>query len=64
MKKFVVIAAISATLPAFAQTGKCDRACLEKLVDSYLAAVVAHDPARVSIAANAKFVENTVPMRP
>jgi len=44
--------------------GQCDRACLDKLVDSYLAAVVAHDPTRVSLAASVKFVENTVPMKP
>jgi hypothetical protein len=30
------------------------------LVDAYLAAVVAHDPARVPIAASARFVENAV----
>lgn len=44
--------------------GQCDRICLDKLVDSYLAAVVAHDPGQVSIAANAKLVENTVPTKP
>jgi hypothetical protein len=49
---------------AYAQTGQCDRACLNQLVDSYLAAVVAHDPARLAIASTAKFVENTVPLRP
>jgi hypothetical protein len=42
----------------------CDRTCLEKMVDSYLAALVARDPGKVPIAANAKFVENTVPTRP
>jgi hypothetical protein len=49
-------------LPAFAQT--CDRACLTKTLDAYLAAVVAHDPARVSMAADVKFVENTKVMKP
>ena len=43
---------------------QCDRACLNNTVDRYLAALVAHDPSRVAIAANAKFVENTVPMKP
>ncbi|HVV47383.1 MAG TPA: hypothetical protein VHC72_19365 [Bryobacteraceae bacterium] len=56
------IAAFSAN--AFAQTGQCNRACLNKMVDSYLAAVVAHDPRRAPIATDAKFVENTVPMKP
>ena len=47
-----------------APAATCDRACLSQLVDSYLAAVVAHEPARVPIAPNVKFVENTVPMKP
>jgi hypothetical protein len=44
-----------------ATRSQCDRACLNKMVDTYLAALVAHDPKRVPIAPNAKFVENTVP---
>ena len=42
----------------------CDRACLTGLVDAYLAALVAHDPSRVPIAANAKLVDNVTPMQP
>jgi hypothetical protein len=50
---------------AWAQGGaRCDRACLNKMVDSYLAALVAHDPTQVPIAPNAKFVENAAPMKP
>ena len=49
---------------AFAQhADHCDRACLKKMVDTYLAAVVAHDPSRVPIAPDAKFVENTVRLK-
>ena len=48
--------------PLDASTGpiplKCDRACLEKLVDQYLAAVVAHDPQRVPLSADVKYTEN------
>jgi len=56
-------------VPAVAQQAKpaparCDRACLNTTVDRYLAALVAHDPSLVAFAANAKFVENTVPMKP
>jgi hypothetical protein len=40
-----------------------DRACLNTLVDSYLAALAAHDPSNVPIAPNAKFVENVTPMK-
>ena len=60
-----ILAAVSVTA-AGAQTGQaaCDRACLNKLVDSYLAALVAHDPSRVPMAADVKFVENTVSMKP
>ncbi|HXS28474.1 MAG TPA: hypothetical protein VN730_12485 [Steroidobacteraceae bacterium] len=42
----------------------CNRACLDHVVDAYLAALVAHDPSRVPIAADAKFVENTKPTIP
>jgi hypothetical protein len=41
----------------------CDRTCLKGLADSYLAALVAHDPSQVPLAPNLKFVENTVPLR-
>jgi hypothetical protein len=63
VKRLLIVALLS-SLPTFAQDQKCDRLCLDKLVDSYLAAVVAHDPSRVVIAPTAKFVENTVPMKP
>ncbi|MGH8206271.1 MAG: hypothetical protein ACRETK_05790, partial [Steroidobacteraceae bacterium] len=49
---------------ASAAPGACNRSCLKGMVDAYLAALVAHDPSRVPIAPDAKFVENTVPMRP
>jgi hypothetical protein len=35
----------------------CDRACLLQIADAYLAALVAHAPARAPLAANAKFTE-------
>jgi hypothetical protein len=37
----------------------CDRACLIETANDYLAALVAHDPSRVKLAAGLKFVENT-----
>src|SRR5580765_8173736 len=36
----------------------CNRACLEGLVDQYLAAVVAHDPKRLPLSADVKYTEN------
>lgn len=34
------------------------RACYDRLVDDYLAALVAHDPGRIAFAPDARFVEN------
>ncbi|MEI9965964.1 MAG: hypothetical protein WDM92_16335 [Caulobacteraceae bacterium] len=36
----------------------CDRACLEGMIDAYLQAMVAHDPSRLPLTADAKFTEN------
>jgi hypothetical protein len=36
----------------------CDRACLKSLVDSYVTAIAAHDPTKVQLAPDVKFVEN------
>ena len=38
----------------------CDRACLEGLVDRYVDALIAHDPTRIPVTANLRFVENGV----
>jgi hypothetical protein len=42
-----------------AQSAACDRTCLSGIVDTYLAAMVAHDPARAPMARGARFTENT-----
>jgi hypothetical protein len=61
---FGAIAAVALILApnANASTGpiplKCDRACLEGVVDQYLAALVAHDPKRLPLSADAKYTEN------
>jgi len=48
--------------PAHASTGplplNCDRACLESLVNQYLAAVVAHDPKRLPFSQDVRYTEN------
>lgn len=36
----------------------CDRPCLDGFVDQYLAALAAHDPARLPLAPGARFTEN------
>src|SRR5262245_15403720 len=52
----MLMVATIATLPAAAQ-GTCDRACLLKTADDYLAALVAHDAKKAPMASNAKFTE-------
>lgn len=67
MKRFLPAALVAlgaAGLSTLAQAAPCDRVCLKRTADDYVAALVAHDPSKVHIAAGAKFVENTVPMKP
>jgi hypothetical protein len=64
LSQCVTIAFLAPALASLASAAKCDRACLDKTVDDYVAAMVAHDPSRVAFAADVKFVENTVPMKP
>jgi hypothetical protein len=40
----------------------CDRTCLEKAMNEYVAALVKHDPAGLPVAKNVKFTENTAPI--
>lgn len=47
-----------ALLPAAALAQNCDRACLTGIADQYIAAMVAHDPARAPLARDVKIVEN------
>ncbi len=58
------LAGMSVGMSVNAAAAKCDRACLDKTVDTYIAAMVAHDPSQVAFAKDVKFVENTVPMKP
>lgn len=41
------------------QTQSCDRACLQAIMDSYLAAMAARDPSRLPLADGYKYTENT-----
>jgi hypothetical protein len=61
---FVALCGISAPRPVHAAATKCNRACLIKTVNAYLAAVVAHDPSQVKFSPDVKFVENITPMKP
>ena len=65
MKK-IIAGALLATAVAASTTsaqGTCDRACLLKTADDYLAALVAHDPSKAAMAPNAKFTEQTKVMK-
>lgn len=59
----IVVSGILLAGGAFAQAGQensgaCDRACLEGMVDKYLDAMTAHDPKLAPLAPNVKFTEN------
>jgi hypothetical protein len=59
--KLLAIVVISVLLPglaaAQAKSPSCDRACLEKFVDQYLDAMVAHNPGKL-FTADVRFTEN------
>ena len=63
-RAFLAALIICAGTGATAQTtaprisANCDRECLERLVDAYLAAVVAHDPTTLPLSADVKYTEN------
>src|SRR5580700_7272470 len=44
--------------PSAARAAACDRACLERIVDQYLDAMLAHDPHKAPFASDVKFTEN------
>ena len=57
----ILLSIISAVTAAqAAESGACDRACLEGIADQYLAAMVAHDPAKAPLAEDLVFTENLV----
>jgi hypothetical protein len=60
--RIVVVAVFMVLLPtAFAQNPAkpaCDRACLEKYIDRYMDAMIAHDPSPALFARGCKFTEN------
>ncbi len=61
MKKQMIILGVLLVFGAhhFASAApECDRACLVKVMDQYLAALVKHDPSGVPIAGDVKLVEN------
>jgi hypothetical protein len=51
---------LSVTAGAGAAQKACGRACLAKVMDTYLQALVSHEPAKMSAARNVKYTENGV----
>jgi hypothetical protein len=56
--------AVSAPKNKSAADKTCDRACLNALVDTYLAAVAAHDVSQAPLASDVRFVENLKALKP
>ena len=58
----VVLVALTRGLTVEASTGpiplNCNRACLEGVMDQFLAAVVAHDPKKAPLSKDIKYTEN------
>jgi hypothetical protein len=61
---FAAIALVAIAGMAQAADAGLDRAALLKLGDAYLAALVAHDPAKVPLAGDVKMVENVKRIKP
>ncbi|HEV8396989.1 MAG TPA: hypothetical protein VGQ37_22060 [Vicinamibacterales bacterium] len=58
MLRFVAIVAVAgAAASVLAQQATCDRTCLNRIADAYIAALVAHDPAKAPLAPNVTFTE-------
>lgn len=65
MRGLVMLTAASLTfvaMPAKAQTGPCDRACLIQVADHYLHALVDDKPAEADISSTARYTENGQPL--
>jgi hypothetical protein len=56
--------AVSAAPGAKKLPAHCDKACLDNAVDTYLAALVTHDPSLVVLSPRIEFVENAEDLKP
>ena len=53
-----------AATPAAPAAPACNRECLTGIVNTYVAAIIAHDPSKAPLADNVAFVENVSKMKP
>jgi hypothetical protein len=56
-------AADAADPPATAVAPECDRACLKQTMDRYFAALARHDASGLPLDRDARFTENTMPLK-
>lgn len=62
MLRIVFTAALPLLALVSARAQSCDRTCLEGMLSNYLTALAAHDPGRLPLATNVKYVENDQPL--
>ncbi len=60
----MLLAALALAAPARAAAPPCDRACLYKVLDAYLAALKDKDPSKAPFAPHARTTENNVVLEP
>ncbi|HEY0963109.1 MAG TPA: hypothetical protein VGE69_12220 [Pseudomonadales bacterium] len=64
-KSLALCAGLAAVTASTAQAqDECDRACLQTLLDQYLAAIVQHDPAAAPLALGVRQTENAISVAP
>src|SRR5262245_5357741 len=59
MMRSILVFGMLAAAAGAASGQACDRACLKDMMTKYLDSLVAHDPAKAPIAANARFTEDS-----
>ncbi len=64
MNRFLQVVALAALATGCAQAADCDRACLTGMITKYVDAMVAHNPARLPLAANVRFTEDSQELKP
>src|SRR5262245_65984499 len=58
-----LLAAVAVLPPSAEGQSSCDRACLAGVMTAYLDSLVAHDPSKAPLAANARFTEDANQLR-
>jgi hypothetical protein len=64
MNRFLQVVALAALATGCAHAADCDRACLTGMITKYVDAMVAHDPARLPLAVNVRFTEDSQELKP